>query len=447
MPIYSCPVMENYSLDSPIYAPATAMSPSALAVIRTSGTGTIDLLSEAFSAPKRLRNAKNMTLVHGYIRSAQGEDIDEVVLSVWHSGSGYTGEEAVEIGCHGSLPVVRAISKRLEEVGFALAKKGEFTFRAFMHGRMDLTQAEAVEEIVKARSGEEGRLALQRLEGRLRRRLEGLRERLKNILASLEVQLDYAEDEILDDWVFPEDEVGSIISELDSLIATFSANRIRREGARVVLAGQANAGKSSLFNLLVNEERAIVSPVAGTTRDFIETWIDLEGIPVHLYDTAGLREAGDGIEAEGIKRSRELIDSADLVICLLEPGSGLPEGLDDEKTIFVHSKSDLSKPSDGLAISSLTGEGMEALANEVARRLGEKASESHSDVVIDSQRQRDSLVECRKALCDARDSIGQSVDIMALFFQSALESLGMITGEVTNDELLDTLFSNFCLGK
>ena len=345
--------------------------------------------------------------------------------------------------------VLRRLSARLVQLGFRPALRGEFTFRAFMHGRMDLTQAEAVEEIIGSRSVKSQEKAMDRLAGQLREAMGSIRTRLLDILASLEVQLDYAEDEILEDWVFPEEEVDDIISSLRSLVSTYDAGRIHRDGAKVVLAGKANAGKSSLFNLLVKEDRAIVSPVPGTTRDFIETWIDLGGIPVRLYDTAGLRSSDDEVESEGIRRSASLMAQADLVVYLVDPEDDVPlDELDEEKTILVYSKSDRRRVEGALSISSLTGEGVGDLVASIVARLSSGTEALQDDTpVIDSRRQRDSLIACIEALENARASRGQSVDIMALFFQRALEEIGLITGEVTNEELLDTLFSQFCLGK
>lgn len=442
--------MNEYNVDQPIYALATAWAPSALAVVRTSGTGSVELLSRIFSSPGRLMNAASKTLVHGYLRAEDGSNIDEVVLAVYRQGSGYTGEEAVEISCHGSMTTLKRVFVRLEEAGFRLANKGEFTFRAFMHGRMDLTQAEAVEEIISSRSVKSQEQALDRLSGKLSARLNEIRNRLVGILASLEVQLDYAEDEILEEWVYPVSEVDSIISSLQLLSSTYAAGKIWRDGAKVVLAGAANAGKSSLFNFLVREDRSIVSPIEGTTRDYIETDIDLKGIPVRLFDTAGLRESGDVIEAEGIRRTQALIDEADLIILLADSADPvIPSSLaDDKRLILVHSKSDLA-PAEGhgISVSSVTGEGIEDLVDEIARRLGALSGEKDQSLVIDSERQHDYLEACISCLEASREASGQSVDIIALFFQAALENLGYITGEVTNEELLDRLFSDFCLGK
>ena len=440
--------MTSYNVDEPIYAPATAYAPSALAVIRLSGKNTIEMLSQAFSSPSRLNKAAGKTLVHGYILDEVNVRIDEVVLAVYREGSGYTGEEAVEISCHGSLVVLRRLFTRLEQLGFKRAEKGEFTFRAFMHGRMDLTQAEAVEEIIHSKSEISQEKALDRLSGKLRDSLAAVKTRLVDILASLEVQLDYAEDEIIDEWVFPEAEVSSIISSLKALSSTYGASRIYREGAKVVLAGAANAGKSSLFNLLVKEDRAIVSPVPGTTRDFIETWIDLDGIPVRLFDTAGLRSSDDMVESEGIRRSEALMDDADLIIYLVDPDDALlPENIDSDRTLVVYSKRDKRRMADDLSISSVTGEGVSDLIDEVKERLMGLSPQEEGGLSIDSERQYSYLLSCIDALESAERSKNAPVDIMAMFFQSALESLGYITGEVTTEDLLDTLFSKFCLGK
>ena len=437
--------MDAYTTDEPIYALATPYAPSAIAVVRTSGDNAIEMISRAFSGAKRLLAAQNATLVHGRLRDASGSDVDEVVLAVYRKGHGYTGEEAVEINAHGSLRGLDRIFRLLEELGFRKAKKGEFTYRAFMHGRLDLTQAEAVEELISAKSESVQAAALDRLEGSLKKKLQDIRRRLLMMSASLEVQLDYAEDEILEDWVMPTAELDAIISELSRIRATYDASALWREGAKVVLAGETNAGKSSLFNLLTKEERAIVSPVRGTTRDYLEADTMIHGIPVRLYDTAGLRESDDEIEMEGIRRSERLIREADLVLYLVAPGDS-EEVSWDTPTITVRTKSDISR-GEGLSVSVKSGEGLDELLDEIKRRLTEGRGDFSSSVIIDSERQKDALDLLLSQLEFLVSHGDESYDIIALFFQSALSVLGEITGEVTSEELLDTLFSNFCLGK
>ncbi|MDD5972788.1 MAG: tRNA uridine-5-carboxymethylaminomethyl(34) synthesis GTPase MnmE [Spirochaetales bacterium] len=438
--------MDAYTTNEPIYALATAYAPSAIAIVRLSGDGVIDLLSSVFDRPEKLKRAKTNTLVYGNLIDKQKSIVDEVMVAVFKKGHGYTGEEALEINAHGSLTGLKRIFLLLESIGIRQAKRGEFTFRAFMHGRLDLTQAEAVEELISSKSIRGQEAALERLEGGLKNRLLAIKNKLINILASLEVQLDYAEDEILEDWIMPKAEINEIISNLDEIVKTYSAGTIYREGAKIVLAGAANAGKSSLFNLLTKENRAIVSPIAGTTRDYIESFTTIHDIPVRLFDTAGLRDSDDLIESEGIKRSEKLINEADLVLLLLAPGEK-EEITWKTKTIVVKTKSDLEK-GEGLAISTVNGEGISLLLDSIYQELSSKSSESELGAIsIDSERQRDGLVRLVEMLKFILSNENESVDILALFFQSALSILGEITGEVTNEELLDTLFSNFCLGK
>ncbi len=435
--------MFQYTTDEPVYALATAFMPSALAVIRASGKDSLTLLAPYFKG--RLGTAPSNTAVHGWIIDERGEKVDEVIVIKYEKGRGYTSEEAFEIMCHGSLPVIRKISSVLETAGFRQALRGEFTYRAFMHGRMDLTEAEAVEELVKA-GGEKGREdALGRLSGSVRREAEEIRNEIVNILASLEVQLDYGEDEIIEDWVFPEERVVSLIARLERMSSTFRAHRIYSEGAKVVLAGHTNAGKSSLFNALLKENRAIVSSRAGTTRDYLEAACEMDGIPVRLFDTAGLREGEDEIEREGIERSERMMEDADLVLYVLDGGEKEPEEK-RAKTIYVHSKSDLS-PSSGFSFSSLTGEGIADVVDAVVKYLTSSAVTPAGVPVIESRRQKERIDEAAAALRDAGENRNMSVDIIALFFQSALDALGELTGEITTEDILDELFSSFCLGK
>lgn len=435
--------MTGYTTEEPIYALATPFSPSALAVIRTSGTSSISLVGKVFKG--RLKDRPNGTAVHGWIVDKNKEKVDEVVAIVYTHGHGYTGEEAVEIMCHGSLPVIRKISTTLEEAGFRLALRGEFTYRAFLKGRMDLTEAEAVEELVSAK-GEKGRGdALKRLSGAIKAEADKAKETIINILASLEVQLDYGEDDIPEEWIFPREKVEETIERLEKIRSTYGSSRLYSQGAKVVLAGSTNAGKSSLFNALLKENRAIVSSVAGTTRDYIETECEMKGIPVRLFDTAGLRSSGDEIEKEGILRSKELMDDADLVVYVLAPGEKEPENKLDN-AIYIHSKSDIA-PGEGISFSSLTGEGLDRVVDEITGFLT-KESELPSDVpVIESERQERKLGETIEALKDAEKAKNSSVDIIALYFQSALSSLSELTGETTSDDILEVLFSSFCLGK
>ena len=442
--------MRKYVTDDIIYALATAWAQSALAVIRVSGEGCRSVLAPCFSRPKALMEAENATLVHGYICDRDQKKIDEVVAAVYTQGHGYTMEESVEFTCHGSLSVIKEILGLFSQLGMRSAEGGEFTFRSFLHGRLDLTQAEAVQELVLSQSGRSRALALDRLQGSLKERISQLKSQVLTIMASVEVQLDYAEDE-LDEFVFPYQMLNLTIAQTKALADTYSIGRLYRQGAKIVLAGSTNAGKSSLFNLLLKQERSIVSPVRGTTRDYIEADLSIEGIPIRLYDTAGLRQSEDIIESEGIKRTEHLIGQADLVVYLVDSTcvEHVPE--EDERTIVVYNKSDLVRPPEGkLAISAQTSEGVGALLSLIAKRLGSGSQGSNDDlVIIESERQYQLLHGAEAALLRAQQLVEEDVplDIIAVELHEALDCLGQLTGEVTPADILETIFSGFCVGK
>ena len=426
-----------YTLSEPVYALATAFSPSALAVIRASGEGSLSLLAPFFEG--RLGGR----VCHGFITDGERR-LDEAVVITYRQGHGYTAEEAFEIMCHGSLPVIKAVSRALEKAGFREALPGEFTYRAFMHGRMDLTEAEAVEELVSSRSERSSSDALSRLTGSLRREAEQVKDRILDILAQVEVQLDYGEDDIPEEWVFPSGEADEIKQRLRDIAGTYSASRLYSQGAVVVLAGHTNAGKSSLFNALLKEDRAIVSSMEGTTRDYLEAAALIGGMPVRLFDTAGLRDVPGEIEREGIRRTHELMQRADLVVYVLDGDE--PKGTDDD-VLYVRSKRDLTGNTESLSFSSLTGEGLEGVLDAIKQRL-EAKTRSREDVPrIDSERQRDKLLEAAEALEEAEKAKDAGCDIVALYLQASLGALAALVGQVTSEDVLDRLFSSFCLGK
>lgn len=436
--------MAHYATDEPIYALATPYSPSALAVIRASGEGVLSLLSSRFSS--RLEGRASGSAVHGFLKDGNGGLIDEVMVIRYDHGHGYTGEEAFEIMCHGSLPVIRMISKMLEELGIREAERGEFTYRAFMHGRMDLTEAEAVEEIVSAKTERAGRDALFRLTGAIRAEADKAKNEILDILASLEVQLDYGEDDVPEDWIFPHEKVDRIKDRLSMIASTYSSSRLYSHGASVVLIGRTNAGKSSLYNTILKENRAIVSDEEGTTRDYIESDAVIDGIPVRLFDTAGIREAEGSVEREGIRRSRDLMKDADLIVYVLD-GDETDDYPVSDNAIHVRSKKDITGNQDYLSFSSITGDGIDEVIKAIKEKLVSSDAALSSVPHIDSERQLEALEETVEALEDAEKALPMGEDVVAMYFQSALSSLSALTGEVTNDDVLERLFSSFCLGK
>lgn len=481
--------VKSYDTNDIIYALATAWGKSAIAVVRVSGDGCIEVLSKAFSSSRRLKAAKTNTAVYGRLADPKdGLPIDDVVVTVYRDGHGYTGEEAFEVSCHGGLQVVRAVLSLLEGLGFRKALAGEFTLRAFLHGKMDLTKAEAVEELIESKGRTGQTMALNRLNGSLFKAISNIKGILVGIMSTVEVQLDYSEDEIGEDLSFPFQELEKAMDAVGRIKATYSAGRLYSQGARIVLAGPTNAGKSSLFNYFLKEERSIVSSVEGTTRDFIEAQCTIDGIPVRLYDTAGFRdlpskdeEGQDGIEAQGMKRSRSLLEDADIILYMVGPekdGSGAagPDGevpcaphalpvenlAADPRCIVVYSKADIVHPvqdkrkdvsKDGrkaVSVSVVTGEGFQGLCSEISRRLTQDIQVQGDDgLVIESERQRIDLERCQKALDAAMMAAKHDVplDIISMDIQEAIEALGEITGEVTTDDILDRIFGTFCVGK
>lgn len=455
--------MNGYSYDTEdiVFALATPWGTSAIAVIRISGTGCIDALMPIFSRPKALVKSTSHTLLHGQLVDNETHNpVDDVLLSIFKDGRGFTGEESIEISCHGSMAGVDSIFKLLKRIGMRSAAPGEFTFRAFMHGKMDLTRAEAVMEIVSSQSELGHSLALERLEGHLFTLIEEIKQLVLHSMSVVEVQLDYAEDEISGDVDFPFEDVEKAHERIETLLATYAVGRLYGEGARVVLAGSTNAGKSTLFNLLLREDRSIVSEIHGTTRDFIESKTVLDGIPVRLYDTAGLRDSDDTVEKEGIRRTRRLIDEADLILLLLdgtehdaESATRYGDLLHDSRCIVVWNKTDLtSKPAleGSFPLSAKRGEGFARLRDEMVYRLRKDAKQpGGQEVVIESLRQREELLRAKRALSEAMLLAEQKVplDIVAVELGEALEALGTLTGEVASSDILEKIFSGFCVGK
>jgi tRNA modification GTPase len=445
---------DYYDLDEAAVALATPWGESALAVIRAAGVESIEFLSTCFSNPERLRAAKTHTILYGHvIDPLTGESLDEVMLAVYRQPHGYTGQNSVEIFCHGSLAGVQRILEALKKAGFRDARPGEFTLRAFMNGKMDLTQAEAVQEIVSAKSRKAHSLALHRLSGGLSKALADIREQLIDSLAVLEVQLDYAEDEVEVPISVPVDALTDLKERLKSLAGTYSSGRMYAEGVVIALAGPTNAGKSSLFNLFLKEDRSIVSEIHGTTRDYIESWISIDGIPVRLYDTAGFRDSDNSIEAEGIRRSSQLLERADLVLLLNGSDDDAIFSDFEDDHIYIWNKSDLRTepaPNGYLPLSTVTGEGFAEIERQIVSKLKKSSgSTSEQDIMIDSLRQKE-LVEraadCLGSACTASDD-QMPLDIIAGELQEALDAVGELTGEVTSADILDRIFSGFCVGK
>lgn len=463
-----------FDRNTPIAALATPEGRSALAVIRVAGPGAIEAVARCFSRTDALQNAAGYQAVHGWIRDPErAEDIDEVVALVFRAPHSFTGEDSVELMCHGSPAVTTRILELLYANGIEQALPGEFTFRAFVEGKTDLVKAEAINELTHASCEAARRDALARLSGTLSARLGELRSRMIDLLAEINACLDYPEDEtqdIHDDSMMPVaesawmDYIQHLIDDIDTLIQTYPGARLRQEGFLVVIAGRPNAGKSSLFNLLLREERAIVSPEPGTTRDWIEAWISIGGYAVRLVDTAGLRESLDMIEAEGVRRSAALLERADLILYMVDGTSGLlEEDLQFAErypdALLLWNKSDLPycgpAPAGWIAASARDVHLFAPLEALISSRLGQRAGSDtptarfEQQIRIASERQLHLLQRSQSALNASMEALraGASLDIAALHLREAAEAIGEMTGEIASDEVLERMFSTFCLGK
>lgn len=525
--------MDNtgYTPEEPIAAVATALAPAALGIIRVSGKNSIQLLSKIFSRPKALNEAAGNTIVYGWIvepqnagatervgggqdcsqgqnaadeKLSQGQNaaasdcvpdqkaarVDEVLVSVFRAPKSFTGEEMAEISCHGGTAVVTKIFNLLLQNGFRQAERGEFTFRAFINGKADLTKAEAVREIIESRTGASSQKAAGRLAGNLSQEIERVQKSLIDTLAQIEVEIEYPEDEETIADAYDQTKLLEAIAALERLAHTWKSEKLYQEGARLVLCGKTNAGKSSLFNCLLKEERAIVSDIEGTTRDWIESWISLDGIPARLFDTAGLRSTSDEIEARGVESAKELSDEADLLLYLADVT--LPKDQIDlaflaerkEPVIFVWNKLDklpqdqktaaqtenlsqdqkaaiseaqkfyeaASKKIPALSgqvfVSAKNGGGVKDLV-AMAKGLLLKGQETErSQAGLGSERQKRLVENALESLRHAAAlQKGYSLDAAVQDIEDALDFLGELTGRVTADDILDSVFSNFCVGK
>ena len=460
--------MQRSYLDSsaPIAALATPPGPSALAVLRAAGPGSIELAASCFSRPRALASARHRELVHGRLLDpATGEEIDEILAAVFRAPRGPIGEDCVELSLHGSPAVARRALAALEAAGFAPALPGEFSFRAFLNGKLDLVEAEALRELVDAGSEGARAEALRRLGGGLSARLAALRSGLVGLLAELEARLDYDEEEGAPAGLEARS-LGALRAEVEALAASYAAGRLYESGARVVVAGRPNAGKSSLFNLLLREERSIVAGEPGTTRDWIEAGIEVEGLPIRLVDTAGLREAEGEAEAAGVARSRDLAARAEAVIYVVDSVAGLAP----EDEAFLAARPDAIRawnkvddprggpaPEPFLPLSAATGAGLPALAAALAAALAPRFGRGRSSggregeeaLRVASSRQKLLLDRAAAALAAAERGLGRgaALDALSLDLREAADALGEITGEVASEEVLEAVFSRFCLGK
>ncbi|HHW14506.1 MAG TPA: tRNA uridine-5-carboxymethylaminomethyl(34) synthesis GTPase MnmE [Firmicutes bacterium] len=463
-----------------IAAIATPPGEGAVGVIRLSGAGAIRIADAVFRSLHgrgSLLQAGERRLLHGVaVEPGTGAALDEVLVAVARAPRTYTGEDVVEFSCHGGAVVLERVLAALLSAGARLARPGEFTQRAFLNGRIDLAQAEAVIDVVRARSAEGLQAAVGGLLGALGRRVGELKNRLVALLAHLEAALDFPEDEVPPvEQGTVERELGEVEAELGRLLAGAGRGRLYREGLRAVLVGRPNVGKSSLLNALLGRDRAIVTGVPGTTRDVLEEGVVLAGVPVCLVDTAGLRAARDEVEAEGIRRTREAAGQAAVAVLVVDGSVGLAAE-DREAAALVAGRAGVVAVNKAdrprvlgedevrvlapgwpvVEVSAVTGQGLEELGSAIvgvaAGVAGEQSGlelEGRQDVVVMRARQEEALRRAEEAVGKARQGArrGLGEELVASEVRQALHALGEITGENVDDEVIAKVFSTFCLGK
>ena len=452
--------------DDTIVALSTAPGTSAIAVIRLSGKDAFSITDKVFKG-KKLSEQPSHTLHFGHIIN-NGETIDEVVVGIFKGPHSYTGEDVAEISCHGSDFIVQKILSLLIEQGARAAKPGEFTLRAFLNGRIDLTQAEAVADLIAAQTKSSHDLALKQMRGGYSSELKNLRLELIHFASLLELELDFSEEDV----EFAERRhllklLEKINAELDKLIRSFQLGNVIKNGVSTVIAGRPNAGKSTLLNALLNEERAIVSDIPGTTRDTIEETLNINGITFRLIDTAGLREATDVIEKIGVTRTMEKISTSTLLLYVFDVQETTVEqlrsdlsqfGRDDSKVIIVANKIDKGlfadkffplEPFEPIAyISSLEKINIDELKKMMYEKIAGDAT-GLEGTVVSNVRHLEALQKTKVIIQQVTDSLNskESGELSALHLRRALNHLGEITGQVTTDDLLENIFSKFCIGK
>ncbi len=441
-----------------IAAISTPAGEGAIAVVRVSGENAIAVADKIFRGKETPSRFAPHVQHFGEVFDERDQLVDQVMMSIHRTPQSYTGEDLVEISCHGGVLVTARVLETCLRAGARAAHAGEFTERAFFNGKMDLTQAEAVIDLIRAKTDLALRSATEQLEGRLGREIKSLRDELIAIVANAEASIDFSHEEIdTDDDAKLQTRVEALREKMSILHATANQGRILREGVRVVIYGATNAGKSSLLNRLLGYDRVIVSDTHGTTRDTVEETLNLRGMPLRLIDTAGLRQSADEVERQGITRTEQSLQAADLSLHIVDGNAPRPNDFElhprDAIDLLVINKSDLPEHGDwknekALRVSCVTGAGVDELQNEILAQIGKRNLQPENTLAINA-RHRD----CLRRAIDASDRAietmknGLSIEFALVDLRAALNALGEILGLVDVEQILDSVFSQFCIGK
>ena len=462
--------MNDLFIDDTIAAIATAPGEGGIGIIRISGEKSLQVAQSIFKSKsgKMIKDYNARTLIYGTVVDNE-KVIDEVLVAYMKGPNSYTAEDVIEINCHGGFISVKKILELILSKGVRLAEAGEFTKRAFLNGRIDLSQAEAIIDVIKSKTDMAHEVAQSQLEGSLAKKIKDLRMNVTEVLAHLEVSIDFAEEDVEEiTYQTLEEKALELRNEIKKLYDTAESGKILRDGLKTVIVGKPNVGKSSLLNSILGENRAIVTDIAGTTRDVIEEFVNIKGIPLKIVDTAGIRETEDVVEKIGVEKSRESFSTADLVIMVLDASRKLSEedmeileSLKNKKTIVLLNKMDLEpqielekieefvNSEDIIKISALKHQGIEELQDKIEAMVYHGSVKNSSNLMITNSRHKDALFKAYESINDAISAIEQRMpyDFIEVDFKNIWDYLGYINGDTVREDLLDTIFANFCIGK
>lgn len=450
---------------------STPMGEGAIAIVRLSGPDAISIADSIYKGKKQLSEVDSHTINYGHILDPDsGKIVEEVMAAVMRAPKTFTREDIVEINCHGGLVTVNRVLELTLSNGARMADPGEFTKRAFLHGRIDLSQAEAVMDFIRSKTERASKVALGQMEGRLSELIKGLRQSILEILAQVEVNIDYPEYDDVEEATsqFLLKEAANIEQEIDKLLKTGQQGKIMREGLSTVIVGKPNVGKSSMLNNLIQDNKAIVTEVAGTTRDVLEEYVNVRGVPLRLVDTAGIRETEDIVEKIGVERSRKALSEADLILFVLNYNESLTESdyqlfeaIKNEDFIVIINKTDLEQHLDMDELKEMIGDhpivqtsmveqqGIEELEQKISELFFGGQVQSQDMTYVSNSRHIALLKDAKSSINDAIHSAeeGIPIDIVQIDLIKTWELLGEVIGEEASESLIDQLFSQFCLGK